>query len=72
MVIESSPKEIKKNMHFELLTDIIRKIGKEAIYETEIVKCWECESGTLYFKTDGKGQICELGVDANDKFHYID
>ena len=45
--------------------------GRDAIYQTEIVRCYQMPSKTFFIViTDGFATA--LGYDNHDQFHYID
>ena len=52
------------------LASFIAIYGKDAIYETEIVKCWAMQKNTAFVQLDGS-QVIAIGYDNHDKFHYI-
>jgi hypothetical protein len=65
-------KKRKLKKELQALVNFIGNYGRDAIYETEIVRCWAMEDGTAYIKFDSKGKVDEIGTDYRDKFHYID
>ena len=58
-------KELKK------LCNTIYHNGRHAIYQTEIVKCYQMQSLTAYVRF-ADGRFLGVGFDTNEQFHYID
>ena len=65
-------KKRKAKKQLIALASFINNYGRDAIYETEIVKCWAMQDATVYIKIDSNNRVYEIGNDYHDKFHYID
>ena len=52
------------------LANFLAIYGRDAIYETEIVKCWAMQENTAFVRLNGN-QVVAIGYDNHDKFHYI-
>ena len=58
-------RELKK------LCNTIYQNGRNAIYQTEIVKCVTMQSLTAYVRF-ADGHFLGVGFDSNENFHFID
>ena len=64
-------KKRKLKKELKNLANFLAIYGRDAIYETEIVKCWAMHEHTAFIRLDGN-QVVAIGYDNHDKFHYID
>ena len=62
-------RQAKKEL--QALVNFIGNYGRDAIYETEIVRCWAMQEHTAFIRLDGN-QVMAIGYDSHEKFHYID
>ena len=64
-------KKLKAKKELKNLANFIAIYGRDAIYETEIVKCWVMHEHTAFIRLDGN-KVLAIGYDSHEQFHYID
>lgn len=63
-------KKLKAKRELKNLANFLAIYGRDAICETEIVKCWTMQEHTAFIRLNGN-QVVAIGYDNHDKFHYI-
>lgn len=63
--------KMKYKRELKKLCNTIYQNGRNAIYQTEIVKCVTMQSLTAYVRF-ADGRFLGIGFDSNENFHFID
>ena len=64
-------KKMKYKKELKKLCNTIYHNGRDAIYQTEVVKCITMQSLTAYVRF-ADGRFLGVGFDSNENFHFID